>query len=162
MQNYRMYKPQKDKTGCASQWQLSEKKVVRGKDNKEFTEFMFFLEMAHQLPENDQNDNNKFDWDNSVTVKMGAIDLGEVIAVLDGKKDAVGGEKGMLYHETPGGGNKVVSFSWMKERGAFGLKVSAQNAQKDTDKIQHLISVGEASVLLVLLKQAIIKMYDWV
>lgn len=161
MNNYRLYKPSRDGSGCASQWQLAEKKVTRGKDNKEFTDFVVFLEVAPQLPDKDTNGNDRFDWDNSITVKMGVADIGEVLAVLDGKKDAVGGEKGTLFHETPGGGNKVVGFSWLKDRGQFGLKVSAQDAQKNAKKAQHLMSVGEACILGTLLKQAIVRMYQW-
>jgi hypothetical protein len=149
---YRVYKPKNDGKGAASAWQLSFKQ-----DNK-YNPWMMFLVMAQQTGADD-NGNARFDWENGLTVKLGDADVGEIIAVLEGRKDSVG-QKGMLFHQTPSGGNKVIKL----ERNDYGynLSVSAQDENKNRlGPIYHSLTDGEATMLLVLLKQAIITMYGW-
>ena len=62
-----------------------------------------FMEMAHQNPtERDRNRSfATFDWERKVTVKLGFIDVCEILAVLEGEQEQAGGDRG-LYHAAPG------------------------------------------------------------
>src|SRR5687768_5293221 len=106
MNPFRIYRANKTGNGFATQWQLS----YKPKDK--YDEFMFFLVGASQNGE-DANGNAKFGWkpeEGAITCKLGVNDLGEIIAVLTGLQQAAG-YKGSLYHQTPGGGNKVIKFA---------------------------------------------------
>lgn len=95
MQQYRIYKPKQDNTGAAVAFQLSYKK-----DN-EYDKYQVFLVGANQLKTNDANGNSQFGWkEGAITVKLGENDLGEILAVLEGRKESVG-TKESLYHQTP-------------------------------------------------------------
>ncbi len=150
---FRIYKPNKGSTGAASKWELS------FKPDQKYNQFLFFLELAKQKGETDENGNSQFDWDNAISVKLGDNDLGEIIAVLEGRKTSVG-TKGSLFHQTPGGGNKVVGLE-ASENG-FNLSASAQDADKNSSgRVYHSITHGEAALLLVLLRRAVETIYGW-
>ncbi len=154
-----LYKPRQNGEGGAIQLQLSYKK-----DN-EREPWMVFLEAAKQSGKNDKG-NDTFDWDNKIVVKLGENDLGEMISVLEGRKDAVGGERGTLFHNTPGGGNKVIGFQAAIDndgnRTGYYLNISAQSADKKTSsKVGIVIHHHEASLFLVLLKRAVERSYCW-
>jgi hypothetical protein len=147
---YRIYKPNPNNNGAASYWQLSYK------DQDRYNPYKVFLVVAKQIKSD--NDNAKFDWDNGINVKLEENDLGEIIAVLDKRKESLG-SKGSLFHKTPSGGNKVISLD--KTDAGYSLKVSSQDQDKNTKQVFHSISIGEAAVLSTLLKQAIIVMHGW-
>ncbi len=144
---FRVYRANKTNTGTATAWQLANKK-----DNK-YDPFMVFLIGTNQTG-SDENGNAKFDWQNAINVKMGENDLGEFIAVLERRKDEL-----KLFHETPGGGNKVINFSLLDK--GYGLKISAQDKDKNNKQVSQVIGFGEAAVLLVLLKRAVEQIYQW-
>lgn len=149
---FRIYRPNKTNNGVASKWQLSFKK-----ENK-YEPWMLFLSITNQTGV-DANGNATFNWDGAITVKLGENDVGEIIATLDGFQPQVG-QKGSLFHQTPNGGNKIVSLQ-ANDNGLF-LRVSAQTADKKAvGPFAHNISRGEAAILSTLLKAAVAKMYDW-
>lgn len=151
--DFRIYRPNKNKNGYASAWQLSYKP-----ENK-YNTWMLFLIVAPQTGE-DENGNASFDWkEKSITVKLGENDVGEIMSVLDGRQDQAG-YKGSLFHQTPKGGNKSVQF--VASDGGYNLKVSSQ----DTEKVivgpyYHNISHGEGALLLTLLRKAVCLLYGW-
>ncbi len=150
---FRIYKPNKTNNGAASKWELS------FKPDNQYDKYLFFLELAKQKGEADEKGNSQFDWDNAISVKLGENDLGEIISVLERRKDSVG-TKGSLFHQTPGGGNKVVNLE-ATENG-FSLAASAQDADKNSSgKIYHSITHGEAAYLLVILKKAVETIMGW-
>lgn len=150
---FRLYRPNKKNNGTAFAAQLSFKK-----ENK-FNPWMLFFVMAPQTGFDDNN-NASFDWnDKSITVKMGDNDIGEFISVLEGRKLEVG-TKGSLFHETPGGGNKIISFK-RNEAKDYALNISYKTKDGELIKYYQTISKGEASVLLTLLRSAITKIYGW-
>lgn len=149
---FRLYKPTGSGQGCASKWNVSYKQ------NTKYPQWMMFLEMAKQT-EKDADGNDRFDWDNAIRVKLGEADLGELIAVLEGRKSSVG-TKGMLYHQSPDGGNKVIKLE-TSDKGGYALNVSAQDKDKNATKLYHSITDGEAALLCVLLKRAVEVMYEW-
>lgn len=149
---FRVYKPKNDGNGTAIAWQLSYKEA-----NK-YNPWTMFLVAAKQVGQ-DNNGNAKFDWENGFTVKLGDADLGEIIALLEGRKRFLG-SKGSLFHQTPSGGNKVISI----EPNDYGyiVSVSAQDENKtNLGKISNSMTHGEASLLLVLLKKAVENIYGW-
>lgn len=150
-QEYRIYKPNKNGNGVASKWQLS------FKPEKKYDQFELFLVTSSQSGE-DEKGNQRFDWESGIIVKIGEADLGEIISVLEGRKDSLG-FKGMLFHETPGGGNKVIKLD-STEKG-YTLSVSAQDSEKNKKNHYQVISPGEAAILLVLLRAAVVRIYNW-
>lgn len=80
---FRVYRANKSNTGTASAWQLSYKK------DKEYDKYEMFLIMVNQSG-TEENGDAKFDWKNdAITVKLGVNDLGEIMAVLEKRKDLV-------------------------------------------------------------------------
>ena len=150
-QEFRMYKPRKDGKGVASQLDLNTKSSA------------VFLEMAKQL-ETDQQDNAAFDWKNKICFKLGVVDIGEILTVLDDKQNGVGplhpetGKHRGLYHQSKDG-NAVLYFTRGKETGFF-MKLSIRRGD-DKRELQHMITNGESKVLSTLLKCAIVAFYRW-
>lgn len=151
----RFYRPKKDGAGCAAAIQLSYKQ-----DNK-YEPWMMFLTVAPQTG-TDENDNASFDWkEKSIKVKLGDNDIGEMLAVLQGRQNQVG-FKGSLFHETPGGGNKILQLS-VADNGGYYLQVSGQDKdKKPMGRFSLVLSNGDASILQTLLERAVILMYNWV
>src|SRR5687768_2180190 len=113
---FRTYRASKDgKSGVASKWQLTYKQDRDGK----YGQWMIFLNLAQQKGF-DKNDNAAFGWkpeDGGITVKLGENDIGELISVLEGRKLGLGTE-GTLYHESPGGGSKII-YMTSNEKGFY-------------------------------------------
>ena len=150
--DFRVYRANKTNSGTASGWQLSYKK------DKEYDKYEMFLIMADQQPENDANGNAKFDWEGGITVKLGETDLGEIMSVLERRKDSVGHNGKGLFHETAKG-NKIIGFTSVD--GGYALKVSYQDTEKNRREIKQVLGLHEASLLLTLLKRAVEKLYGW-
>jgi len=161
---FRIYKPQRDKKGAASKWQCSTKiKKVKGKS---YPELMLFLEIAPQTGV-DKDGNATFDWGNdgeAIIVKLGTADIGEFLLVADGKKEAVGPPKASdrkvelgLFHQTPKG-NTTIRF-YIRNK-MFYIAVSRQRDGK-VIRHGHAVTPAEATVLSVLLKDFLVKCYDW-
>lgn len=149
--NYRIYRANKSANGNAVQF---ETRFKEDKENKYNNEFLTFLVGAKQIGVNDNGD-GVFGWkpeQGVITVKMGLNDLGEMAAVLEGRKDSVG-TKGSLFHETPGGGNKVVSFS-ASENG-YTLKISAQDKEKNKTEVYLNLGQAEGANLLVFIRKSV-------
>jgi hypothetical protein len=150
-QEFRIYRANKKNTGTATKWQLSFKK------DKKYDNWEMFLVGANQTGMTEDG-NATFDWEKPIIVKLGINDLGEMIAVLERRKDYVG-QEGTLFHQTPGGGNKVVGFGLVDQ--GYGLKISAQDKDKNKSEVRQVIGFGEAAVLLILLKRAVERIYGW-
>src|SRR5689334_21244493 len=92
---FRIYKSKNDGNGAASSFQLSERDGQYGKT------YMLFLEMAKQtkVAENDDDD-AAFGWkdDSKVVMKLGPVDIAEMLMVVTGKKAKVG-QDGSLFHK---------------------------------------------------------------
>lgn len=155
--NFRVYKPNNQGTGAASEWQLSRK------DTK-YNNVMFFLIGAKQTGK-DENDNASFAWKDEtqkVTMKLGENDIGEVLAVLNGLKDKAGTDQGLFHKNTKG--NTVLSFSrYVKDDKfvGYGLRLSKKTTDGLTVQLQHLLSLGEGEILRVLLGEVVKEMYSW-
>ncbi len=153
----RFYKPTSSGQGAASKFNLSYKEK-QTKEGKKYGEWMLFFEMSKQGAKDDSG-NDRFDWENAIKVKLGEADIGEMLAVLQGRKNTVGA-KGSLYHQSPDGGNKSIALS-VSDRGGYSLNVSAQDKDKKVTKLFHSLTDGEAAILQVLLQRAVEIIYEW-
>jgi hypothetical protein len=153
MKNFRIYRPTKNGNGFASEWQLSYK------ENNKFDQYMMFLTVAPQIGIDEETKNAKFDWkEKAIVIKLGENDIAELIATFSGMQPQLGA-KG-LFHQTPNGGNKNLAI--VKGDTSFSLKISSQDTNKIvTGPYFHSISNGEASILLVLLRRAVERIFDW-
>jgi hypothetical protein len=151
LQQIRIYRTNKENKGFATAWQLSFKK------DAEYDPYLFFLVMAKQDGLN-ENGNAKYDWKGAINVKLGVFELGEIIAVLDGRKTSVG-YNGSLYHQTDQG-NKIIKLN-ATDKG-YSLTVSSQDTNKNNlGPFYQTLSDGEAVVLSTMLKKAIERIFGW-
>ncbi|HMO51355.1 MAG TPA: hypothetical protein PKE26_08695 [Kiritimatiellia bacterium] len=116
----------------------------------------FFLEMAAQKTPARRDSNGvvpaTFDWANKITVKLGFLDVAELIAVLEGRLPRAGGERNGIYHAT-GSGNTVIAFVRNEENGSFYLALSAKRHGADAvRKVGITLSPVEAAGLRCLLQ----------
>lgn len=158
----------KQKNGSASRWELS-----RPKDN-ELPKL--FLSAAKQEGENENGDAtfawrryNKDDktWSNtdkSVSMKLGTSDIGELLAVISGRKNAVGNGKG-LFHENPKGNSTLDFKLWGKENeDPSGFLITITNKgidNKEAVRISHTLSFGDAENLRIFLQRALVDINNW-
>lgn len=148
---FMLYKARNDGSGAASQWNLGSKGDC------------VFLEMANQKGKDDDG-NARFDWENKIRFKLGETDIGEILTVLDGLKDAVGpfdtlkGKHKGLFHSNQSG-NAILGFG-KGDNGRFRIYLSVKRGEEKT-VVQHTISKGESRVLSILLRRAIEVMYQW-
>lgn len=159
MASWRIYKPNKTNNGAASQWQLSEKK------DEKYDKWMFFLTVTKQTGVSDGN--ASFGWEQAgsvINMKLGEVDLGELLTVLNGLSGAAGKDGKGLFHKTPKG-NTVLQFSKLEKDGNFygyGLRISKKlTDDKEATMIQHMISLAEGEILRVILAEALKKILGY-
>lgn len=149
--SFKMYKARKDGSGVASQLDLNTKGGY------------VFLSMASQLGPIKDN-KSKFDWEKQAKFKLSMQDIGEILAVLDGKQDGVGpvhpdtGKYRGLFHQSENG-NAVLYFTKGRSTG-FYMKLSLRRGD-DQRELQHTLTNGEGVVLANLLTAAIVAIYKW-
>jgi hypothetical protein len=159
---YRIYKPKNDKTGAASKLQLKIK-------HDRYREVYLFWEAAQQIGL-DANGNASFAWaipEKKITFKLESVDIGEILAVLNGKKDFAGmpakdGKGGAIFHQNEKG-NTVFKFQKMEKDGnvTYWLQITSKKKDGKLTEVKHTISCSEGEVLKVLLTDAISCMYNW-
>jgi hypothetical protein len=162
----RVYKPNRAGNGAALKIQYRNKK----KQGKEFVEPMLFLEIAKQLGV-DSNDNAKFDWAGnaethtgfSVTMKLGCVDVGEILCVLLGQKTQVGPPpKGSqrassgLFHKNKNG-STVLKFASLTDNTGYAMQLSTSKEHS----FRLMLTQGEGIQLRVMLEEFLRKFYDW-
>lgn len=145
----KFYRPNKNGNGAASQWEVS-----KNKDG----EYLMFLTLAKQKIVTEEPDKKAFDWDNKIVVKLDNPDLGEMLAVISGRKDGAGGDKG-LFHKPASGGSKVIQF--FRGETGYSLSVSFKADGADLIKIYHGISDGEVETLRVFITEALKYLNNW-
>lgn len=116
----------------------------------------FFLEMAAQKStakkEGAVKQHATFDWEHKITVRMDFPDLCELLTVLEGRADKVGGERNGLYHAS-GSGNTLITFQRNKETRTYFLSLSRKNKGDDSARrIAITLSEVEATGLRCLLQ----------
>lgn len=166
--SFNMYRANKNGNGAASRLQLSKKTNARGYD-----EVLLFLEVAKQNGANDNGD-AMFAWQGgknsmdggSVTIKLGTVDVGEILTVISGRKPCVGDPNGKfkgLFHQNAKG-NSSLDFRVYAKDGqdvCYALSASKKVGDSEAVKVNHLVSFGEAETLRVFLNTALVQMNGW-
>ena len=166
---WRVYKPNKSGSGAASRLEM---KVVE--EQREGLKGNSFLYRDGQLfwvssPQTgtDSKGNATFAWSvsgdtQSITLKMGETDVGEVLAVLNNEKEEAGQSGGKfsgIYHQTSKGST---TFNFKKADGkGYYIRLAKKPNGGSLTEVKHTLSLGEAQVLKVLLERAIQQKYQW-
>lgn len=120
------YHPNGKGTGAAAELEL---RLNRGDETRYDC---FFLEMAAQktqaVLQGDARKPATFDWAAKVTVKLGFLDVCELLLVLEGRAASAGGARNGLYHES-GATNTIISLKKNPEGAGFYLGVSRKDKQ---------------------------------
>lgn len=142
-------KPKKDGSGSTAQLGYSESANC------------VFMELAKQK-EDTTVTNARFDYDNKIIMKLGAVDICEMLVVLDGKKDSINNEKG-IFHQFEKDGFKVTSGIRLKRNdpkyGGFFLEVG-KNENGEKKNVALRITDAESIMLSVILKTYLEKIFS--
>lgn len=116
----------------------------------------FFLEMAAQKSMASRKDQGvtpaTFDWSNKITVKLNFLDLAEILTVLEGRADKVGGERNGLYHATRSG-NTLISLVRNTDQRIYHLSLShKKSGDAQPRKVGITLSETEATGLRCLIQ----------
>jgi hypothetical protein len=167
-QEWRSYKPKKDYAGAASKVQVKIVPVKFTAADEERIRFKVqaFWVATNQLPQNDKNGNATFGWGDEskfVTLKLGEVDIGELLAVINGKKQIAGSESGKykgIYHQHAKGSTSF-TFQYNEQYKNYYVRLAKKIGDKVTE-VKHSITLGEAEVLKVLLEKTILAMYQFI
>jgi hypothetical protein len=167
LQEFRIYKPTKEKKGAASKLELRQKEVQKG--DFTYQEWMMFWTGANQTGE-DASGNASFDWKTKekpgkeVVLKLGDPDIGDLLAVLNKSKDKVGGPQGKgLYHQNDRG-NSSLSFEFVKSNNpqyddSYRFRLSSKIGDAPVLEVKHTITLAEAEIIKEILTGYIRKKY---
>ena len=139
-----IYKPNKDATGAAVQFDFAPDKES------------VFAEFSKQKAE------KEFDWANKISIKLGIADIGKILLVLSGKQTGIN-----LYHEASKGGyesakeTKNADPSVQKSNYGYYYKVIRQLTDGTVSSVQVSVSDDEAMIFETLLKKAVERIYGW-
>jgi hypothetical protein len=148
------YHPTASGSGGAARFEL---KLGRGEREK-----CVFLEMARQQPagsgEGSGGRRAAFDWKGKATVKLGFMDLCELLAVLEGRQQQAGDGRGGLYHAAAGQ-NTLIGFRAGTERPGYLLSISRKGADgRQVFKGHVVLSVAEGLGLRCVLQATLFHM----
>lgn len=139
------WKPNRDKKGAMASIEFSSGKQC------------FFLKM---MPESGQ-ESPKFDTNKAINAKLGLNDIGEILAVLVGKKEGLGrkDDKGYwtgLYHDGGEGRSSSIGLS----RGENGLFLSLSNKREGNVTRYNIgITAGESEIMRVFFENYVTTMF---
>ena len=107
----------------------------------------FFLEMAAQKTAASRGGGKTvhatFDWEHKLTVKLDFPDICELLAVLEGKNEKVGGHRNGIYHETAKA-NTMITLQ-KAEKGGYFMGLSRKDkATGQLSRVQITLSEVEA------------------
>ncbi len=145
LKKYEIYKPNKTNTGGAFQFDLNALKES------------VFLEAASQKAE------HEFDWPNKIVFKLGVVDIGKILAVIEGRKPSCelfhDAAKAKLLSEESTAKNTTLSLA----KGSYGyfLKLTRQHLNASLQTVNIPLSDDEALILRVLLERAVEKIFAW-
>jgi len=135
-----IYKPNSRGTGAAIRFSLNREKAA------------IFLEAAPQTGD------RQFDWENKLIMKWGITDIGNTLAVLQGRQPSA-----KLFHQTEKG-NSTFELATRDdpERAPYMLAFSRQNAiTREVGKVAIPLTHGEAAVLEAALRAATTRLIGW-
>ncbi len=144
------YHPNSKGTGSA----LRLEPRINRDDNDRYN--CFFIEMAPQKSIASRGADGMtpatFDWTKKITVKLGFLDIAEMLTVMEGKAPRVGGERNGLYHASAGS-NTLIAFQRNTDTGTYYLALSIKrNGDATPHKVGITLSEAEATGLRCLLQ----------
>ncbi len=109
----------------------------------------FFFEMAAQKSVSERDGDKRvmptFDWANKLTVKFDFTDICEMLMVLEGRQERVGGQKNGIYHDSDKA-NTIITFGKIPEKGGYSFGLSRKD--KESGQLTRLnIGLSEAEAL---------------
>lgn len=158
---YRIYKPNKSGNGSATRLQ------IRHGDKQGRPVVYLFIESTQQTG-TDSEGNASFGWkepEKKITFKLDVVDIGELLAVLNGAKNFAGnpakdGKGGMgIFHQNDAG-NTVLKFEKSEQGNVYWYGLSSKRNGKLL-AIKHMVTLGEAEILYLLLQEAVKMMFAW-
>jgi hypothetical protein len=122
----------------------------------------FFLEMAAQKATapaaRPGRQTASFDWEKKVTVKLGFLDVCELLTVFEGQQPQAGGARNGIYHETDET-NTIIALRRETERAGFLLGVSRKTRGGEAVFKGHiLLTPAEATGLRCVFQGALFTM----
>lgn len=140
-QGLRYYHPSASGRGAALQLEPHFSNQARDRYN------CFFLEMAAQQTSmgssSDSQKHATFNWQDKLTVKLDFTDICELLVVLEGRSQRVGGARGGLFHQH-GDVNTIISCQ-KGDKSGYLLGLSRKDMQSGrTKRIHMLLSEAEA------------------
>jgi hypothetical protein len=140
-QKLSMYHP--NSTGNGAALQLEPRLNRRDSDRYN----CFFLEMAQQRTAATRNGETtvpaSFDWANKLTVKLEFSDICEMLAVLEGRVERLGGQKNGLFHKN-GNSSTIISLQKAEKTGYFiGLSRKSTGDESAT-RVNMALTEAEA------------------
>ena len=91
----------------------------------------FFMEMATQKTAASRADGKRipasFDWEHKLTVKLDFTDICEMVAVLEGRMDKLGGTKSGLFHQN--GNSSTVITLQKADKGGYYVGLSKKTGE---------------------------------
>lgn len=107
----------------------------------------FFLELAAQQTPPHQADGQRvhatFNWQEKLAVKLDFTDICELLTVLEGRADQVGGTRGGLFHQSSAA-NTVIKFQ-RADQGGYMLGLSRKEvASEKAERLSIVLSEAEA------------------
>jgi len=141
--DFKLYRAKKDGSGCAISFSFDPKNEC------------VWLAGAKQA-------GDVFLWKNNIVMKLGLADIGELISVLERRKPFAGQENSKyksLFHQA----DSHTSSLKFESNSNMSISVQMRVNKGEDNNIQHslIMTQGESSVLLVLLKDVISKIFDW-
>jgi len=108
----------------------------------------FFLEMAAQKTAAARTDGKRvpasFDWEHKLTVKLDFTDICEMLAVLEGRVDKLGGAKSGIFHQN--GNSSTVITLQKADKGGYFIGLSKKIGQ-DGALARVNMSLSEAEAI---------------
>ena len=151
-QPLRFYHPSTSGRGSAMQLEPRFSTDPEGRYN------CFFLELATQQTPARHVDGQRvhatFNWQDKLAVKLDFSDICELLMVLEGKADKVGGTRGGLFHQN-GATNTIIKFQRAEQGGyMLGLSRKAESAEQ-ADRVNMVLSEPEALGLRHILQSSL-------
>jgi hypothetical protein len=142
-QKLTFYHPNATGTGVALQLEPR----IRRHDKDRYN--CFFFEMAAQKTAAEREGDKKvfptFDWEHKLTVKMDFPDICEMLLVLEGKQERVGGQKNGLYHDSEKA-TTIIAFGRIPDREGYSFGLSRKD--KESGQLTRLnIGLSEAEAI---------------
>jgi hypothetical protein len=119
----------------------------------------FFLEMAAQKTAASSQGGKRsfatFDWEHKLIVKLDFNDICELLAVLEGRAEKVGGQRNGLFHEN-GKACTIITFQKKPDKNGYFLGLSKKDrASEQLSRVHMILSETEAIGLRSLMQSGL-------